>query len=84
MTAPSSKQDWEALWHRGSVFIHGAEFPLTFISRMDPSDSFFLPCLDIPETKRQLRAVAKRYKIKFIFDERVEKSLYGLRVWRIA
>ena len=53
------------------------------IADMTVGDSFFVPCLDDAEIKKEATRLAKAYK----FDLRVEtvayKGMYGVRIWRI-
>lgn len=53
------------------------------VGSMVAGDSFFVPCIDEDQIKRELDKLATAFQ----FDLRVEKTVYngmfGLRVWRI-
>jgi hypothetical protein len=44
--------------------------------------SFFVPCIKTVETKRIIHQMAKRIKATVVIEERIEKGMWGVRVWR--
>jgi hypothetical protein len=49
-----------------------------------PGWSFFIPCLDRKDMKRQVLQEAKRLKVAVLCKEVIENRVYGLRVWRVG
>ena len=48
-------------------------------------DSFFIPCLNRQVTMKALRSHYRKYnKYKLTYEERVERGMLGIRVWRVA
>jgi len=45
--------------------------------------SFFVPCIDSSEAKKDIRAIAKRLKMEILMKVVIEDGIKGLRVWRI-
>jgi len=57
--------------------------PITVdITKFPVGASLFVPCLNTPVAKRQIRKGAKNARL--VFDVRIENGKFGLRVWRIA
>ena len=48
-----------------------------------PGYSFFIPCLDDAEAKKEILRVTKRLKLEVFIQVCVENDIKGLRVWRI-
>jgi hypothetical protein len=44
--------------------------------------SIFIPCLDVPNARKEIMAVLKRLKIKVITKVSIEDGIRGLRIWR--
>ena len=53
------------------------------IADMTVGDSFFVPCLDDTEIKRELAKLAEAYKYNLRVEKVAYKGMYGLRIWRI-
>lgn len=51
---------------------------------LEPSMSFFVPCLNRAEVEEFVRKEAERLRMQVICKHVVEKGKYGLRVWRVA
>ena len=48
-------------------------------------DSFFMPCLDRQATMRVVRHHYRKFnKYRLTYEERIERGLLGIRVWRVA
>jgi len=45
--------------------------------------SFFIPCLDTTEAKKEILRVTKRLKIEVFIKISIEEGIKGLRVWKI-
>lgn len=45
--------------------------------------SFFVPCVDVAEARRELAMIMKRLGIQIITKVVVEDGIKGLRVWRV-
>lgn len=45
--------------------------------------SFFLPCLDCATTKREVRQMLRRLRMKVVVKVSIEDGVRGLRIWRI-
>ena len=45
--------------------------------------SFFLPCLNASEAKKEVLRTTKRLKLKVLVKVVIEEGVRGLRVWRI-
>lgn len=54
------------------------------IASMVVGDSFFVPCIDDEEIRRNLARLSKDYNIKLRTERVVYNNMYGLRIWRIA
>lgn len=44
--------------------------------------SFFIPCVDCKEVRKQLRKILRRMKLKVLIKISIEMGVRGLRVWR--
>ena len=44
--------------------------------------SFFLPCLNCKEVRKQVKVVLKRMKLKTVNKVCIEDGVRGLRFWR--
>lgn len=62
--------------------VHGINFEIDW-SKFKPGRSFFIPCLDLETTKKQVKAVAKRLQYSVEMRGVIEDGVKGLRVWRI-
>lgn len=49
---------------------------------MRVGESFFIPCLDCTEYRKQIKRIAKEFSIRVTVRSRVEDYIRGLRVWR--
>lgn len=52
-------------------------------TRFKPYASFFIPCLDVQDMIRQVKAECKRLKYRVIIKVVTEKRIRGIRVWRL-
>lgn len=48
-----------------------------------PGSSFFIPCIDRRDMKRQVLQEARRLRVEVLCKEVIENGVYGLRVWRV-
>ena len=62
--------------------IHGISFNIVW-ERFGVGTSFFIPCLDVHETKGKVKEVAKRLGYKVVTKLVIEENIKGLRVWRV-
>ena len=46
--------------------------------------SFFIPCIDTIALRKQLARQAKARDIQIRAVDRIENTLWGIRVWRVA
>jgi hypothetical protein len=53
-------------------------------TKFKPYSSFFIPCLDVKEMKRQIKAECKRMKFKVLIKVVTENRIRGIRVWRLS
>jgi hypothetical protein len=44
--------------------------------------SFFIPCLNCKQVRKQLKAVLRRLKLKVVMRVCIEEGVRGLRIWR--
>lgn len=44
--------------------------------------SIFIPCLDPPRAKREVKEVLRRLRIKVLMKVVIEDNVRGLRIWR--
>lgn len=51
--------------------------------KLEPGQSFFVPCLDRKAHAKTLQKEADRLGIEVVIKQVVEKNKYGLRVWRL-
>jgi len=51
---------------------------------MEIGDSFFVPCIDEEEVKREAKKLAKEFNVNLRVERVVYNGLYGLRIWRIG
>ena len=52
-------------------------------SKFKPYASFFIPCLNVKEMKRQVKAECKRLKFRVLIKVVTENRIRGIRVWRL-
>jgi hypothetical protein len=45
--------------------------------------SFFIPCLDDNEAKKEIQSITKRLKYEIVMRTVVEDSVKGVRIWRV-
>lgn len=45
--------------------------------------SFFIPCLDPPEAKKEISLITQRLRYNTVTKVVIEEGVRGLRVWRI-
>lgn len=45
--------------------------------------SFFIPCINCNEAKKEVLTVTKRLKVDVLIKICIENGIRGLRVWRI-
>lgn len=45
--------------------------------------SFFIPCLNPKEAKREILRTTNRLQIKILMRTVIEEGIRGLRVWRV-
>lgn len=50
---------------------------------MEVGDSFFVPCIDEKEIKKEAAVLAKQFNFDLRVERVVYNGLYGLRIWRI-
>jgi len=49
----------------------------------DPGMSFFVPCLNLEEAKKQIRRAARKAGARrTVIETRIENGFVGLRCWR--
>jgi hypothetical protein len=53
------------------------------IADMVIGDSFFVPCLDDAEIKREATKLAKEFAVDLRVEKVVYNGMYGIRIWRI-
>jgi hypothetical protein len=53
------------------------------IADMVIGDSFFVPCLDDAEIKREATKLAKQFAVDLRVEKVVYNGMYGIRIWRI-
>ena len=51
--------------------------------KLEPGQSFFIPCLDRKVHAKTLQKEADRLGISVVIKQVVENGKYGLRVWRL-
>jgi len=51
--------------------------------KLEPGQSFFIPCLDRKVHAKTLQKEADRLGILVVIKQVVENGKYGLRVWRL-
>ena len=65
------------------VEVYGVHYRLPI--HMAIGDSFFMPCLDRQATMKVIRSHYRRFnKYRLTYEERIERGLLGIRVWRVA
>lgn len=52
-------------------------------TKLEPSQSFFIPCLDRRTHAKTLQKEADRLGIEVVIKQVVEDGRYGLRIWRV-
>jgi hypothetical protein len=52
-------------------------------TKLEPGQSFFIPCLDRKAHSKTLQKEADRLGIEVIIKQVVEDGKYGLRIWRV-
>lgn len=50
---------------------------------MAVGDSFFIPCLDYEQVRKEIRAIARSFDIQVEIEPRTEQYIKGVRTWRI-
>jgi hypothetical protein len=50
---------------------------------MAVGDSFFVPCLDDAEIKKEVTRLAEAYKFALRIEKVAYKGMFGVRIWRI-
>jgi len=63
--------------------VHGISFEIDW-AKFKPGRTFFIPCLDLEEAKREVKLVAKRLRYSVEMKGVVENGVKGLRVWRLG
>ena len=53
------------------------------VGAMDIGDSFFVPCVDDVEIRRELAQISDDFDYALRVERVVSRGMYGLRVWRI-
>jgi hypothetical protein len=53
------------------------------IADMVIGDSFFVPCIDDNEVKKEASKLAKQYAVDLRVEKVVYNGMYGVRIWRI-
>lgn len=53
------------------------------IASMYPADSFFVPCVDVEEVKKEAKRLAKELNYELQMEKVVHNGMYGLRIWRL-
>jgi hypothetical protein len=51
-------------------------------SELHPGDSFFMPCLNPQRTFHAVLMAFRGSGYSFVYEERVERDVLGIRVWR--
>lgn len=63
--------------------VHGISFEIDW-AKFKPGRTFFIPCLDLEEAKKEVKLVAKRLRYSVEMKGVVENGVKGLRVWRLG
>lgn len=45
--------------------------------------SIFIPCLNPPHAKEDVKAILRRLRIKVVIKLVIEENIRGLRIWRM-
>lgn len=45
--------------------------------------SFFIPCLDVKKTRKELASMFRRLKYDVVMKAVIEENVKGLRIWRV-
>lgn len=53
------------------------------VGAMDIGDSFFVPCIDDVEIRRELEDISNDFDYALRVERVIYRGMYGLRVWRI-
>lgn len=53
------------------------------IGGMRVGDSFFIPCLQCEDTRKEIRRLAASFSVEVEIRPRTEDLIKGLRTWRI-
>lgn len=53
------------------------------IGSMDRGDSFFVPCINEAEIRREAERLAKQFNVTLRVEKVVCDGMYGLRFWRL-
>lgn len=69
--------------HRAAIWVGDVRVVIDWM-RWEPGASVFIPCLDPANLKTQMRRRAKEYKYDLRSQDRIEKSLFGVRFWRVS
>lgn len=51
---------------------------------MAVGDSFFIPCLDCTQVRKEIRAIARAFGIEVEIEQRTEQYIKGVRTWRVV
>lgn len=62
--------------------IHGISFNVNW-EKFGVGYSFFIPCLDPEEARKQVKRTAKRLGFAIKTKVTIEENVKGLRVWRV-
>lgn len=63
--------------------VHGISFNVDWKS-FRVGTSFFIPCLDVAETRKQVKRVTKRLGFVVRTRATIEENVQGLRIWRVG
>lgn len=62
--------------------VHGISFNINW-EKFGVGYSFFIPCLDPEEARKQVKRTAKRLGFTVKTKVTIEENVKGLRVWRM-
>ena len=54
------------------------------IGGMDVGDSFFIPCLDCEQVRKEIHAIGRIFDVKLEIKPRTEQYIKGVRAWRVV
>ena len=52
-------------------------------TKFKPYSSFFIPCLNVKEMRRQVKKECKRMRFNVLIKVVTENRIRGIRVWRL-